>query len=78
MGEERGGGHKGEKFFFAFLDELDHSKHFFKNQLKKRCEKVDTFFFCILMPSLREAFKNFFVMGGDQKVKKFSLHFWTN
>ena len=25
------GGHKGEKFFFAFLDELDHFKHKIKS-----------------------------------------------
>ena len=51
MGEERGV-QKSEKIFFAFLDELDHSKHFLKNQLKSvkndfwkaRCEKIHTFF----------------------------------
>ena len=28
------GGPKSEKFFFVFLNELDHSKHFLKDQLK--------------------------------------------
>ena len=34
LGPVRGGVTKMEKNFFAFLDELDHSKHFLKNQLK--------------------------------------------
>ena len=35
--KRRGGVQKSEKIFFAFLDELDHSKHL----LKKPVEKYD-------------------------------------
>ena len=35
-------GPKGEKFFFAFLDELGHSEYFLK---LKKSRKIPTFFF---------------------------------
>ena len=59
-------GPKGEKIFFAFLDELDHSEYFLK-----KYGKFHTFF-STLMASLnklaQDNFRHFYILCADQAV----------